>query len=130
MKNIKSYNEVNEGFFDTIKSLFTGDKNAATTTAQTLKQDDGNKNIMVELCDMFFQSDGSIASDDKIKSFFKTSLNKPGEPDSNKGTNTAMQIAGFLGALKKLSPESLESTFKKGNGEVTSYENEIKKILG
>ena len=130
MKNIKSYNEVNEGFFDTVKSLSTGDKNAATTTAQNKDNFTIFKNHMNELSDLIRQPDGSIASDDKFRTFFKTSLNKPGEPNSDQGTFTALQIVDFLHALKKFSPESLENTFEKGNGEVTSYENEIKKILG
>ena len=130
MKNIKSYNEVNEGFLDDVKSFFTGDKNAATTTAQNKDNFAVFKNHMNELSDLIRQPDGSIASDDKFRAFFKTSLNNPNRPNSTKGTFTAMQITSFLKYLKKFSPESLENTFERRNGEVTSYENEIKKILG
>lgn len=35
MKNIKSYNEVNEGFFSDIKSFFTGNKSAAPIATQS-----------------------------------------------------------------------------------------------
>jgi len=135
MKNIKSYNEVNEGFFDTIKSLFPGDKSSKPVTPQTLKQNKNNfvgfKNNINELCDLIRQPDGSIASDDKFKTFFKKpAWPNQSTPQPDKGTNIAMQSVDFIKFLKKFSPESLEDTFEKGNGEVTSFKNEIKKILG
>ena len=136
MKNIKSYNEVNEGFLDDVKSFFTGDKSADPAKTQPLKQNKelyaDFKNNMNELSDLIRNpQDGTIASDDKFRAFFK----KPAWPDQktpqpDKGTNIALQISSFLDYLKKLSPESLEHTFTKGNGEVTSFKNEIKKLLG
>ena len=131
MKNIKSYNEVNEGFLDDVKSFFTGNKSSAPITSQTKDEYVGFKNNMNELSDLIRNpNNGAIASDDQFRTFFK----KPAWPNQSEspemGTNIAMQISDFLGYLKKFSPQSLEKTFKKGNGEVTSFKNEIKKILG
>jgi hypothetical protein len=141
MKNIKSYNEVNEGFFDTIKSLFTGDKNAATTPTQsggkipatgqtkTLTQEQIKAQYNLVARDIITNDPGLTIFKDYIISVYKQNLymfldiykTEWGSPDRIKNDVSdslykpaeIMEICNLLKSATKITPEELKEEMKK-----------------
>jgi hypothetical protein len=137
MKNIKSYNEVNEGFLDDIKSFFTGNKSAAPTPTQsggktpatgqtkTLTQEQ----FKLVARDIITNDPGLTIFKDYIISVYKQNLyrfldiykTEWGSPDRIKNDvfdslykpAEIMEICNFLKSATKITPEELKEEMKK-----------------
>ena len=141
MKNIKSYNEVNEGFLDDIKSFFTGNKSAAPIAAQskgkipttgqtkTLTQEQIEAQYNLVARDIITNDPGLTIFKDYIISVYKRNLyifldtykTKWTSPDKIKTDvfdslykpAEIMQICNLLKSATKITPEELKEEMKK-----------------
>jgi hypothetical protein len=139
MKNIKSYNEVNEGFLDDIKSFFTGNKSAAPTptqsggktpaTGQTLTQEQIEAQYNLVARDIITNDPGLTIFKDYIISVYKQNLyrfldiykTEWGSPDRIKNEvfdslykpAEIMKICNLLKSATKITPEELKEEMKK-----------------
>lgn len=147
MKNIKSYNEVNEGFFDTVKSLFTGDKNKGATGGSETKEIVNNENtndsslwvtkqgrILVDFINLIDNpKDGSMGSDSQLKTFLQTPAEGYGPyPDGTKKTKgdvIADMAESIIKRANENSPESF-TRIHKGHNFTYTQKDKIKKNLG
>jgi hypothetical protein len=141
MKNIKSYNEVNEGFLDDIKSFFTGNKSAAPTPTQsggkipttgqsktfTEEQIEAQYNLVAR--DIITNDPGLTIFKDYIISVYKRNLyifldiykTEWGSPDRIKKDvfdslykpAEIMKICNLLKSATKITPEELKEEMKK-----------------
>ena len=142
MKNIKSYNEVNEGFFDTIKSLFPGDKSAAPTPvksggkipttgqAKTFTEEQIKAQLNLVARDIITNDPGLTVFGDYIVSVYKQNLsamiffnskNEWTSPDRIKKDvldslyqpSEIMEICNSLKSAAKITPEEMKEEMKK-----------------
>ena len=136
MKNIKSYNEVNEGFLDDIKSFFTGNKSAAPTPTQsggkipatgqtkTFTQEQIKAQYNLVARDIITNDPGLTIFKDYIISVYKQNLymfldiykTEWGLPDRIKNDvfdslykpAEIMEICNFLKSATKITPEKAQ----------------------
>jgi len=157
MKNIKSYNEVNEGFLDDIKSFFTGNKSAAPTPTQsggkipatgqtkTLTQEQIEAEFKLVARDIITNDPGLAVFKDYIISVYKDNLsafyhfknNEWGSPDRIKkdvfdSLRTPAEIhmiCNFLKSATKITPEEMKEEMKRLGVEYIIDVNRMKKHI-
>lgn len=141
MKNIKSYNEVNEGFFDDIKSFFTGNKTSSPTPAKsggkipttgqakTLTQEQIEAQCNLVARDIITNDPGLTVFKDYIISVYKQNLSEVihraktewASPDkikadlfnSLRAPSEIMMISVFLKSAAKITPEEIKEEMKR-----------------
>ena len=125
MKNLKTFEEINESFFDSVKNRKVKDDQARLARGKT-KLIEEFRNLESN------HTDGSIASDSE----FATFLNTPATgyaPHENgkartKGDVIAHELGSMIHSMVKHSPQSFNITLNRKAG-ATTIKDEIKKLL-
>lgn len=149
MKNIKSFDDVNEGFMDSVKNFFTGgdNKNKGATRGSETKAIVNNENtndsslwvtkqgrVLVDFINLISNpKDGSMGSDSQLKTFLQTPAEGYGPyPDGTKKKKGDV-IAGMAERIIKFANENSPESFTrihKGHNFTYTLKDKIKKNLG